>query len=224
VPTTINGRSLGVAQNGIFTSANTDPIPGGLLWETHSVIGAAESWMDMRAAAILDGVPPEEFAPGGPASSARSYAQQVALKREWTAAGHPERAATPGTSNHGWGIAVDCPSGRAQAWMRQHAHRFGWSNAEGRRVGEPWHWGYVGGYRPKIDRLSGYRSDEVRWIRELDKLTRKKRKSARDTQRVRVLRRVLTERRKAIWHAAQRTGWQIGLRRKRYNSLLARTT
>ena len=49
-------------------------------------------------------------------------------------------AAVPGTSAHGWGLAVDLDlDSRAQAWMRANAHRFGFVEDTPR---EPWHWGY----------------------------------------------------------------------------------
>jgi zinc D-Ala-D-Ala carboxypeptidase len=49
-------------------------------------------------------------------------------------------AATPGTSNHGWGLAVDLRlDDRAQSWMRDHAWRFGFVEDVPR---EPWHWTY----------------------------------------------------------------------------------
>jgi hypothetical protein len=216
MPTTVNGRRLGVAENGKFSTKNTDPIYLGRLWNGSGTDddGAAASWGAMRAAALLDGIPSEHFAPGGPASSARSIIQQ-----DYFWAHRPPPAAYPGTSNHGWGIAVDIPFADAQAWLRRNAHRFGWSNDEGRRVGEAWHWRYVGGYKVKRDRLSGYPADEKRWVRELDRLRRTK----KDPDRQRVLVRVMTERRKLIWHAAQVSGWSKLKRRERYGSLYART-
>lgn len=67
-------------------------------------------------------------------------------------------AAYPGTSNHQSGIAVDIDVGPHLAekdryagamgkdprykWMEQHAREFGFSNSEGRKVNEPWHWDY----------------------------------------------------------------------------------
>lgn len=60
----------------------------------------------------------------------------------------PVLAATPGTSNHGWGCAVDLGSGINQFksptfnWMKQHAKQYGWvhpSWAESNPF-EPWHW------------------------------------------------------------------------------------
>ena len=49
-------------------------------------------------------------------------------------------AAVPGTSAHGWGLAVDLDlDARAQQWMRDNAHRYGFVEDTPR---EPWHWGY----------------------------------------------------------------------------------
>lgn len=87
MPTNVNGRSLGVARNGVFTSANTDAIVGGRLWPE-----AAATWSLMRAAFIADGGDPDHFRPGGPASSARSFSQQ---QHFWTH--QPPPAAHPGT-------------------------------------------------------------------------------------------------------------------------------
>ncbi len=73
----------------------------------------------------------------------RSYDQQVAVK---AAKGY--LAATPGTSNHGWGLAVDlCPqtyAGERWSWLAENAPAFGWDNPPWARPGgskyEPWHW------------------------------------------------------------------------------------
>jgi LAS superfamily LD-carboxypeptidase LdcB len=64
----------------------------------------------------------------------------------------PKLAAVPGTSNHGWALAVDLcggvnVSGSAQwTWMTANAGRFGfvqpdWA-APGGEKPEPWHWEY----------------------------------------------------------------------------------
>lgn len=218
MPVVVNGRTLGVAVNGVFTSANTDPIPGGVLWPD-----AAASWNAMRAAAIADGIPPEDFMPAGPDSSGRGRPAQDRFWKLFQLGGNP--AAPPYTSNHGWAIAVDVKTKRAVAWMLKHAAKFGWSWDEGRRVNEWWHWRFIGGYKPKVDRLRGYPKNEKRWIRELDKL----RRDRHDVGRQRVLVRELTLARKRIWRAAQSRadggdgkGW-TALRRRRYRSLMART-
>ncbi len=76
----------------------------------------------------------------------RSYDQQVATK---AAKGY--LAATPGTSNHGWGLAVDlCAetyAGDRWDWLAQQAQTSGWDNPDWARPGgskyEPWHWEFV---------------------------------------------------------------------------------
>src|SRR5665647_1269602 len=80
----------------------------------------------------------------------RTYAVQVTLKVI-----KGKFAATPGTSNHGLGLAVDAASrvnvdGSAEhRWMEMHAPAYGWVNptwavdwisANGQH--EPWHWEY----------------------------------------------------------------------------------
>jgi murein DD-endopeptidase MepM/ murein hydrolase activator NlpD len=77
--------------------------------------------------------------------SYRSYSSQVSLY-----ARKPSLAALPGTSNHGWGVAVDLCGGvdrfgTAQyQWMKSHAAQFGWVHPswadQGGSREEPWHW------------------------------------------------------------------------------------
>jgi cell wall-associated NlpC family hydrolase len=82
--------------------------------------------------------------------SYRTYAGQVRLYGE-----KPALAAVPGTSNHGWGLAVDLCGGieqfgtSAYRWMTANAGRFGWLHPEWADPGngreEPWHWEFAGG-------------------------------------------------------------------------------
>ena len=77
--------------------------------------------------------------------SYRPYATQVTAFRE-----KPALAAVPGTSNHGWALAVDLCGGINSAgspqwtWMQANAPRFGFLNPPWARPGaekpEPWHW------------------------------------------------------------------------------------
>ncbi|TCO51028.1 murein DD-endopeptidase MepM/ murein hydrolase activator NlpD [Kribbella antiqua] len=77
--------------------------------------------------------------------SYRSYSAQVDLY-----ARKPSLAALPGTSNHGWGVAVDLCGGIEHygtvqyKWMKTHAAAFGWVHPawadQGRSREEPWHW------------------------------------------------------------------------------------
>lgn len=59
-------------------------------------------------------------------------------------------AARPGTSNHGWGQAVDIytpaygsSSSPQHAWLREWAPKFGWTWDTGRASGESWHWEFA---------------------------------------------------------------------------------
>jgi len=217
MPVTIANRQLGVAVNGVFTAANTDPIPGGRLWPE-----AALTWNAMRAAYVSAGGHPADFMPAGPVSSARSRAAQDHF---WTH--QPPPAARPYTSNHGWGIAVDVKTRAAAAWLMTHGPAYGWSHDEGARVGEWWHFRLVGTppallRKLRRDPLAGYTAAERRWITEYD--------GGPSPPRRRALVRVMTEQRKRIYKLAQPRarggdgkGW-TRTRRRRYASLKSRTT
>ncbi len=81
--------------------------------------------------------------------SYRSYEEQVAVK-----AAKPGLAAQPGSSNHGWGMAVDLCDGVQQfgtpthQWLRDHSMLYGfflpaWAQQGGSKP-EPWHWEFAG--------------------------------------------------------------------------------
>jgi hypothetical protein len=85
----------------------------------------------------------------------RDYAGQVEAKRRFGS-----DAATPGTSNHGWAIAIDVADRNRSAigfahpiylWLKASEGRYGWIHpgwAEPGGVGpdEAWHWEYNGSY------------------------------------------------------------------------------
>ena len=77
----------------------------------------------------------------GITDSYRSYDEQVDLVRRKGLYSQGGLAATPGTSQHGWGLAVDADvtDPATLNWVRANAHRFGWVEAVPR---EPWHWEY----------------------------------------------------------------------------------
>lgn len=89
------------------------------------------------------------LSPTGPNSSYRSYAKQVEFYNAYLA-GRGPLAARPGTSNHGWGRAVDIPTAQMQAMVRRYGHRFGWGIAGGQlssdAPSEPWHCTFRGPY------------------------------------------------------------------------------
>jgi hypothetical protein len=96
---------------------------------------AAQAFEVLRGAAQRDGVHI------GITDSYRSYAEQVDLARRKGLYSQGGLAAKPGTSDHGWGRAVDLSlDAKAQAWMRANAGRFGYVENVSR---EPWHWTYT---------------------------------------------------------------------------------
>ena len=68
--------------------------------------------------------------------------------------GYADRVAVPGTSRHGYGVALDLGCGveqfgtDAHRWMKDNGPRFGWVHpawAEpGGSMPEPWHWEFAG--------------------------------------------------------------------------------
>jgi D-alanyl-D-alanine carboxypeptidase len=97
---------------------------------------AAQAFKAMRAAAAAEGIDV------GVTDSYRPYDEQVDLVRRKGLYSQGGYAAVPGTSPHGWGMAIDVdvtPDGLA--WLRANAGRFGFVENVPR---EPWHWEYHG--------------------------------------------------------------------------------
>lgn len=101
---------------------------------------AAATYLAMNAAFAAD------FGTGLQISdSYRSYGSQVSVYAQ-----KPGLAARPGTSNHGWGVAVDLFGGvdsfdsAEHAWLVARGADFGWVNPGWAQAGgsrpEPWHW------------------------------------------------------------------------------------
>lgn len=120
-----------MASNGRLSASELSPIPGGELRKD-----AAAAWN----------------APGGPAdaglrptgsmSSYRTYDEQLYFWNLYQS-GRGNLAAYPGTSNHGWGVAVDLAEPWMADWMRDHGAKYGWKKTEA--FSEWWHYNYVGG-------------------------------------------------------------------------------
>jgi LAS superfamily LD-carboxypeptidase LdcB len=103
---------------------------GHRLWEP-----AARALTGLISAAAADGVTV------GITDSYRSYASQVDVAQRKGLYSQGGLAAAPGTSDHGWGMAVDLKlDATAQAWMRAHGAEHGFVEDTPR---EPWHWGYT---------------------------------------------------------------------------------
>lgn len=96
---------------------------------------AADAWRGAVAAAAADGIDLKIT------DSYRTYDQQVDLAHRKGLYADGGLAAVPGTSNHGWGMAVDADvtDSRTLEWLRLNGPRFGFVEAVPR---EPWHWEY----------------------------------------------------------------------------------
>jgi len=94
---------------------------------------AAESYKQLVAAAKVEGIDLTVT------DSYRTYDQQVELAEQKGLYADGGLAAVPGTSNHGWGLAVDfnVNTPAALEWLRTNGHSFGFVEAAKR---EPWHW------------------------------------------------------------------------------------
>lgn len=118
-------------ENGKLPKSELAPIPGGELRKD-----AAVAWN----------------APGGPAdaglrptgsrSSYRTYGEQQELYAAYMN-GTGNLAAVPGTSNHGWGLAVDLAETWMADWIQAHGGRYGWKKTEA--FSEWWHYNFIGG-------------------------------------------------------------------------------
>ncbi|MFN8024281.1 MAG: M15 family metallopeptidase [Acidimicrobiales bacterium] len=94
---------------------------------------AAEAWKAAVQAAAADGVTLRVT------DSYRTYDQQVDLVERKGLYSQGGYGAEPGTSNHGWGLAVDVDvtDPATLSWWRSNGYRFGFVEAVPR---EPWHW------------------------------------------------------------------------------------
>lgn len=162
-PSALQGQVNGRLSSSILT--DTPGLAGGprirLLAAT-----STRAWQALAGTAMQDNV---ILKATSPADSYRTYEQQVwtftsryQLEpiagrpfRLWDSdnSGTPEKwyqlpntavAAVPGTSNHGWGLAVDVAdaAGARLDWMLANAIKFGWS---WETQSEPWHIRYVTG-------------------------------------------------------------------------------
>lgn len=111
--------------NGQLPDSALRPIAGG----GYLIPPAAAAW-NALAQRIYEETG-QKIAPKGPYSSYRTVAAQVEMKNIYGS-----NAATPGTSNHGWGLAVDT------AWdavINQYGAHYGWQKRWSDASWEPWH-------------------------------------------------------------------------------------
>jgi len=115
-----------MAANGRLPASDLADIPGGRLRKD-----AAASWLRMRQR-----IGKETGVWICPTSRRTAYRPIADQNYFWNLyrSGRGALAAVPGTSNHGWGIAVDLPTPAMQAAVRKYGSEYGW----GIRGGGPW--------------------------------------------------------------------------------------
>jgi hypothetical protein len=119
-----------VSENGRLPPSELAPIQNGQLRRD-----AAGAWNAMNVEARAKGTP---LRPTGPRSSYRTYAQQVELYDLYRS-GRGSLAAWPGTSNHGWGLAVDVASQDMRAMINRIGEPYGWAKKWSDAQSEWWH-------------------------------------------------------------------------------------
>jgi D-alanyl-D-alanine carboxypeptidase len=122
--------ALMVQGNGQIPTNQLSPVGQG----GHKLWGpAAASWQNLVSAAAADGISIRIT------DSYRSYEEQVDLAERKGLYKNGGLAAVPGTSPHGWGMAVDADVRDAATlqWLKVNGPRFGWVETTPR---EPWHW------------------------------------------------------------------------------------
>jgi peptidoglycan hydrolase-like protein with peptidoglycan-binding domain len=117
--------------NGRMSRSELAPIAGGYLRKD-----AAAAWNAMNFLSHMKyGV---TLLPSGSMSSYRTYSQQVYLWGLYQS-GRGNLAATPGTSNHGLGLAVDCATPRMRQIVDVIGSPFGWAKRWSDAPSEWWH-------------------------------------------------------------------------------------
>lgn len=121
--------------NGTVPTSVLTPIPSSDGTSGHRLWGpAAQAFSAMEAEARRDGIAVRVT------DSYRTLHSQHDLAERKGIYGQGGLAAVPGTSNHGWGRAVDIDtSGGTVEWLRANGDRFGFFEDV---PGEPWHWTY----------------------------------------------------------------------------------
>lgn len=147
----------------------------------------------------------------------RTYAEQQYFWDLYQS-GQGNEAAEPGTSNHGWGLAVDLNTTQMRQIVDQIGKKYGFAKEWSDAPGEWWHIKWREGNYPAISKslnpFYDFPKDEVKLLKLWDRSGAKKREELKPK---------LVERRKAIFKAASQTGWNKLNRRKRYHALLDRT-
>lgn len=212
-----------MSSNGRLPSSQLKAIPGGRLRND-----AAWSWLRLRARIAKETRGGVWICPTSTRTAYRTFAEQEFFWRN-----QPPLAARPGTSNHGWGIAVDVPTVQMAQLINKYGASYGWQKRWSDAQSEWWHFKYAEehdkhkgehpGKKPDAEYLTkNEASARRRLLRQrniakrnggwdqIDPSHLKKAKKAKDDIRAH---------RRKIKAAAKRGGWKGHRRRERYRSL-----
>lgn len=132
-----------MASNGQLPRSALAPIAQGYLRKD-----AAAAWNAMNAESRRRfGV---TLLPMGGMSSYRTLAQQHYLWNNVPHARDPNWVARPGTSNHGWGLAVDLRTRQMRAIVDQIGAKYGWAKRWSDAPVEWWHLKWKAGNYPAV--------------------------------------------------------------------------
>ncbi len=146
--TDLNKQNGVYVENGVFykpkgtSGKNCPPSMKGTQYGYNNDYGYNNHFYDMlmelKKAANAEGY---DFTPS--TQGCRSYDSQVSTAKKY--ANEPGRAATPGRSNHGWGVAsdLDFKNNASEKWVHEHANEYGlafplYGNGY-KGYQEPWH-------------------------------------------------------------------------------------
>lgn len=127
-----------MASNGQLPASALAPIAGGQLAKEAAAGFNAMNVESRKRYGV-------ELRPTGSMSSYRTYAQQQYLWDLYQK-GQGNLAAIPGTSNHGWGLAVDFATPQMRSIVDQIGTQYGWSKSWSDAPSEWWHIRYQSGH------------------------------------------------------------------------------
>jgi hypothetical protein len=197
-----------VAENGRLPKSLLHPVAG----EGELVEAAAAAWNAL--AAHVYGKLGIKLAPNGADSTYRTFERQVWWRNYWCGRGLCGNAAVPGTSNHGWGLAVDTDD---SYYVGKYGAPFGFQKPWSDAPQEPWHFRYAAGHYDGPNPGPDYRPKPPRWYRRLGNRIEQARKRRLSKKRRRKFGDPTATRRALLHRQIQRLGRQIARWVKRRN-------
>lgn len=163
--------------NGNLPASDLRPVAGG-----GSLTPPAAAAWNALAAHVYEhaGV---KIAPNGPDSTYRTFARQQYWRDWWCSRGACQNAAIPGSSNHGWGLAVDTDD---HYYVERYGAPYGWQKAWSDAPAEIWHYRYSPGHYTGPDPGPGYTGPKPKWWKRVGakiEQLRKRRRSKRARRR-----------------------------------------